>query len=285
MQTSHDSHAALEQLQAELAGIRHPKLSDERFDEAHELFESSSNQQRLILDWLTNFAIQHPGNNALSLLSVGCGSGILDNPLLKSLSEMERSIRYTGIDPNPVACRRFRNEFQALGLENTELDVHCETAESIRYEHEFDIIHAVHSLYYFADPAVTIAQLLEQLRPNGKLVIFHAPMAELNQLADCFWFHREDVEIWFSGTLETHLQDVGLTYSKSRILGSVDVTRCFDAHCPDGAKILDFITQVDCENLNAAARHELLNYMSLIAERDDARVLLPHPVDVFEIER
>ncbi len=288
MQSLGYPNSALQQLQTALGNIRQPRLTDERFDEAHERFESSSNQQTLILDWLKDFAVGHTSADPLTLLSVGCGSGILDNPLLEALSGHEprlgRPIVYTGIDPNAVACSRFRSNFRQLELPDVLLDVRQETVESMSCDQKFDIIHAVHSLYYFDDPAATIKRLLVRLRPDGKLLILQAPKAELNRLADCFWFPNQDVDIWFSETLDTHLQGVDLAYTKTRIHGRVDVARCFDAQCTQGAMILDFITQVNCQELKPAAREQILDYLMAVAERDGDRVLVNHPVDAFVVD-
>lgn len=275
---------ALEQLQTVLGSTRQPKLTDDRFDKAHELFETSSNQQKLILEWLKDFSANQAFTDSLKLLSVGCGSGILDNPLLQALAELGRPVVYTGIDPNAVACDRFRVEFNQLHLDNVQLEVREETVETISCQHSLDIIHAVHSLYYFGNPAVEIAKLLGRVKRGGKLLIFQAPMAELNQLADCFWFHEQDVDIWFSEKLEQHLLESEFVYEKARLDGRIDVARCFDAADQNGSMILDFITQVDCCGLKPDARQKLLDYLTSIAEFDGDKILVPHPVDVFLID-
>lgn len=284
MQSLVRPNSALRQLQTLLGNTRQPRLTDERFDKAHELFERSSNQQKLILDWLKDFSVQHASAEPLSLLSVGCGSGILDNPLLEALSDAGRRIVYTAIDPNAVACSRFRGDFGLLEMPNVRLEVRQETVESISCDQKFDIIHAVHSLYYFDDPAATIKRLLVRMRIGGKLLILQAPKAELNRLADCFWFPNQDVDIWFSERLETYLQGVDLAYKKTRIHGRVDVARCFEAECAHGAMMLDFITQVNCRKLKQAAREQILGYLTAVAERDGDRVWVKHPVDAFVVD-
>jgi histamine N-methyltransferase len=233
---------------------------------------------------LKDFSVRHKSADPLSLLSVGCGSGILDNPLLEALSGLGRRIVYTAIDPNAVACSRFRGNFGLLEMPNVRLEVRQETVESISCDQKFDIIHAVHSLYYFDDPAATIKRLLVRMRLGGKLLILQAPKAELNRLADCFWFHNQDVDIWFSERLETYLQEVDLAYKKTRIHGRVDVSRCFEAECAHGAMMLDFITQVNCRKLKQAAREQILGYLTAVAERDGDRVWVKHPVDAFVID-
>ena len=85
------------------------RLSDERFDVTHETFERSSSQQQLVLKTLKELIDTHEGpSGTLRILSVGCGSGILDNQLISALASSTGNFEYTGVDPNPVACHRFR---------------------------------------------------------------------------------------------------------------------------------------------------------------------------------
>ena len=284
MQSLGNPNSDLLQLRTLLGNLRQPRLTDERFDKAHELFESSSDQQQLILDWLTAFSIRSESVDPLSFLSVGCGSGILDNPLIESLSALGRRISYTGIDPNAIACKRFLDNFRKLQLTDVRLDVQQETVESMRFDQTFDIIHAVHSLYYFDDPAATITRLLLRVCPGGKLLILQAPKAELNRLADCFWYSNKDMDIWFSERLEMYLQEVGLAYKKTRINARVDMTDCFEEQSADGAMMLDFVTQVDCKALTQAARELVLGYLTAISQQHGDNVLVSHPVDAFVID-
>ena len=274
---------SLDQLKATIGKTRNPGLSDDRFDQAHECFERSSNQQNLILRWLSSFATDFPCDGPLNILSVGCGSGILDLPILQALASKQRQTRYTGIDPNRVACKRFRDGFRKSKQDCVELTVREETVETLSGDGIFDIIHAVHSLYYFQDPAAAIRQLLKRMRRDGRLIILQAPKAELNQLSACFWFHDQEADIWFSDQLEKHLEISGYKFKKSRIDGQIDVTSCFDPNSPKGALILDFITQVNCQTLEATSLELLLGYLRAIASVDDRKTLVPHPVDVFEI--
>ena len=107
------------------------QLSDERFDVTHETFERSSSQQQLVLRTLKELISSHEGSSdALKILSVGCGSGILDNQLISAIASSAGTFEYTGVDPNPVACRRFREDFEKLALQNVKLEGGREAVES-----------------------------------------------------------------------------------------------------------------------------------------------------------
>ena len=260
------------------------QLSDERFDVTHEAFECSSSQQQLVLRALKELISLHEGSTgALRILSVGCGSGILDNQLISAIASSPEHFEYTGVDPNPVACRRFREDFEKLALPNVKLEVRTEAVESLNINNPFDIIQLTHALYYFKDPADTLEKLRRLLAPGGKLIIIHAPNEHLNQLSQCFWSHHAEQDIWFSNRLEEHLVRQGIEFTSHRIHGEVDVTRCFEKSCPHGEKILDFITQSDCRESDADVRARCLHFLKKISRVDGERLKVGHPADVFVV--
>lgn len=290
----------LNELKRNLRDFQASPLSDHRFDESHECFEGQSNQQEQILQCLRDFGrhqIDRRVTKAIAtervfrVLSVGCGSGILDLPLIKTLADQisngnsASKIHYTGIDPNPVACDRFRNEFLKLSLSSSQLKVLEDTVESYDHDNQFDLIHVVHALYYFVEPAVALQKLIRIVADEGQLVIFQAPKAELNQLADCFWQDHLKDPIWFSEDLEDHLLKVNASFIKSRLDAEVDVTNCFESNDTNGQLTLDFIVQSHCENLSQPIRQSVLSYLKSISRVHNGKVLAPHPVDVFIIDR
>jgi SAM-dependent methyltransferase len=260
------------------------QLSDERFDVTHEAFECSSSQQQLVLRALKELISLHEGSTgSLRILSVGCGSGILDNQLISAIASSPEHFEYTGVDPNPVACHRFREDFEKLALPNVKLEVRTEAVESLNINNPFDIIQLTHALYYFKDPADTLEKLRRLLAPGGKLIIIHAPNEHLNQLSQCFWSHHAEQDIWFSNRLEEHLVRQGIEFTSHRIHGEVDVTRCFEKSCPHGEKILDFITQSDCRESDADVRARCLHFLKKISRVDGERLKVGHPADVFVV--
>ena len=260
------------------------QLSDERFDVTHEAFECSSSQQQLVLRALKELISLHEGSTgSLRILSVGCGSGILDNQLISAIASSPEHFEYTGVDPNPVACRRFREDFENLALPNVKLEVRTEAVESLNINNPFDIIQLTHALYYFKDPADTLGKLRRLLAPGGKLIIVQAPNEYLNQLSECFWSHHAGQDIWFSECLEKYLIKQKIEFTCQRLYGEVDVTRCFNEGCPHGEKLLDFITQSDCRESDAEVRERCLHFLKKISRVDGESLKVEHPTDVFVV--
>jgi hypothetical protein len=115
-------------------------------------------------------------------------------------------------------------------------------------------------------------------------VVIQAPKAELNQLADCFWHRPADSGIWFSDRLAEYFSQRCLRFTRQRIDGWVDVTRCFEPGCVRGEMMLDFITQTDCRHLDDDIVRLCRKYLRLISRADNGRRLVAHPVDAFMVE-
>jgi SAM-dependent methyltransferase len=285
MQLNKSPEQLLDRLQTELQQVSQiTELSGEEFDQSHELFERSSSQQQLIREWLTELVLQHSASGEpLKILSVGCGSGILDLPLIQLIAGEAVRIEYIGVDPNSVACRRFRQEFDKLGLKNVKLELIERDIESLESEQQFDFIHAVHSLYYFADPAATIDALIQLRAPDGHLVIVQSPEAKLNQMAQCFWHRHVDNGLWFSDCLDDHLSERGFNYSRHRIHGEVNVTRCFDSSCSQGEMLLDFITQSVSKHFTDEILDLCRGYLHSISSSKEDHLFVSHPADAFVV--
>ncbi len=57
-----------------------------------------------------------------------------------------------------------------------------EPFEQARPSGRFDIVLAVHSLYYVADLTATLRRACAMLAPGGELIVLHAPLEPLNVL-------------------------------------------------------------------------------------------------------
>ncbi len=272
----------LEQLQLCLSqNSRPPELSEARFNEAHECFERSSDQQFQILNWLKRFTKDRLNSRNLNVLSVGCGSGILDNPFLKALVRHSVSVRYVGIDPSAVACQRFWDDFRELQLERAQLELHQQTLETFQTSDSFDLIHSVQSLYYVDDPSVALNKLFKKLTPEGFLVVMLAPKGAMNKLAEAFWEVSHHDGIWFSARFEKYLSRAGIVYEKKRLSAWLNITPCFEMNSRHGALLLDFITQADCSHLTKGERDLCHLYLKAIVRQEANQLFIPHPVDVF----
>jgi 2-polyprenyl-6-hydroxyphenyl methylase/3-demethylubiquinone-9 3-methyltransferase len=100
--------------------------------------------------------------NGLKILDVGCGGGLVAEPLSRLGAEV------LGLDADPTSIA-VAAEHAALGA----LSIHyqCGLVEELPAEPSFDAIVALEILEHVADPAAFIAELAKRLNKGGILVV------------------------------------------------------------------------------------------------------------------
>lgn len=263
---------------ASLGPVRVAPLSHDRFLETHVAFETSSTQQDQIREQLAAESLPGPA----SVLSVGCGSGILDVPLAERLSH-GRQLRYVGVEPNPVQSAAFEAQLAKLPVDAEAVTATFEDYVDGAADERFDLVLLIHTHYYLRDVPEGLAQAAALARPGGKLVVAAAPRGPLNVLAEAFWPAPGDDGLWFSEQLSAHLDARGVAAPARRIEGRLDVTSCFEG-TPRGDAIRDFVVQADTRSMSADVRSAIDDALCAMGRKEaDGRWTVPHPVDLFEI--
>ncbi|XP_077870422.1 histamine N-methyltransferase-like [Saccoglossus kowalevskii] len=111
----------------------------------------------------------------LRVLSIGCGNGKVDEPIIDVLLKKYSKIHYIALDPMPDELRKFRELVKARGDEwkNVTFDFQEYTIkEHLRTNNQpYGLVVASHSAYYFDDIEQIVMQLYDSLLKNGMLFI------------------------------------------------------------------------------------------------------------------
>lgn len=271
------SSALTDALRGDACDVR--PLDEARYVHAHRAFEQASTQQSQIRDVIEHEAqrlIQH-GHDELDVLSVGCGCGLLDAPLLAHLGGHVHS--FMGIDPNAVAldqCRR------ALGAAATSLDCRfeCTRLEDFEGDCQYDLIYCSHVFYYVDAPAVLLDAMRALLRDGGTLVIAHAPKGRLNALAQAFW--PEQTEDFYVPALRRLLARNGQAAPVERQIDASIPRTLFDDATPQGTLLLEFLIQAQWGPLSADVKAHVADFLDQsVRTTSSSQRLLPHPAVTF----
>jgi SAM-dependent methyltransferase len=275
----------LRQLQSEVHALASlVPMNETGYLDAHVVFRHASTQQARMLDWIrSSLDVLSPTDPAVSVLSVGCGSGILDGHLIKSLSQRFDGVRYVGVDPNRAECDRFERTLVRDCPEASQIDVHPVAFEDFHTQRRFDLIHVIHTLYYLPDPAAAIRRAIQLLNPGGQLLILSADDDRFNALSRLFWQRLWQRTPWYSSEVRHFLQRSGLAYEVCRLPARLDVTDCFETGNDRGRLLLDFITQVDTAALPDVTQRLVRSYLRAIAKQHDGAAFVPHRVTAFRV--
>lgn len=277
--------APLDQLRAAIAqrGGLVP-LDPAAYARAHATYEAHSDQRALLTDCLTGALDRAlPGPAPRAVLSIGPGDGSVDAPLAAALTPGRGPLRWVAAEPDRTVGARCRTRVAAALGRDADVVLHVGTFDSLADTvggEAFDLVLAVHSLYYVPDLARAVAAARDRLAPGGSLVLALAPLEELCLITAAV---DPDSHRWWSGDLVDELTDAGLQSTTVRLAGRLDVTDCADPTSATGAAVLDFLVGADCSRLDVACRAALLDALASITVSVGKRRLVPHPVDVLVV--
>lgn len=278
--------ALLERLDTALESVDSiSALEGQRFLETHRAFEASSNQQSRIIDWFDDrIGAVEPSDRPYRVLSVGCGSGLLDVPVAQQLAREGACVEYTGVNPNEAECDAFARLFAEAGPASARLELARVPFEDFETEERFELIHFVQSLYYVEDPQLALQHARRLLAPGGRIVVFHAPLAALNQLAVRFydrWLGRRTL---FADDVATILHSWSESCDRESVDTHLEVTSIAERDPQLGLALRDFIVQVESSELPQEVQELIDSYLDAVTTRGTAeRSFIPHPVDAFVV--
>lgn len=267
------------------AGQAIPALSPERYARCCEAFEARSTQRaRIVLD-LAESGLLRRAAGRLRVLSLGAGDGTQDLALLRAAlpPDFRGVLHYRAVDASPAQRARCADTLARAGgrLGQAVLEAQVlsevELAE-ITEEEPFDLVLALHLLYYVPDPGAAVDEALARLRPGGRLLIWQAPKEAMNQLALALWAPQVAHPIAFAEEVEAALRERGLAHSRRRVDGAFTLP----PEGPAREDSLSFLVQADCAQLSGPLRATLEREAEQLRGPDGA---IPHPVIAFTVPR
>lgn len=248
----------------------------------HALFEACSDQRHRMTDWLVDCvrALPRPtpsgqARTPLRVLSIGCGDGSVDVEIARVLAAAG-PLTYVGVEPHEPSAARFLERLGALDG----VDVRAEPVsfDRMRAGTEFDLVIAVHSLYYVRDLRAALVAAVGMLTPGGCLVVLHAPRELLNSFVGVL---APGPAQDFSDALARELGSMDVTVRCERIDATLDLRRREAIDEAQWRGVLDFTVQAEIpDGLIAAV---LLALSQAALERGARGLVVSHPVDAFVI--
>lgn len=210
---------------------------------------------------------------AFRVLSVGCGDGNLDLPLLEALAATG-PVCYRGLDTNTVSLESFsrllsaRTQAQPALARTLHTALSADAAETFSPEGEpFDLIVFSHVLYYFAEPAALVSRFLqEHTRTGGRVVVIHSAYRGIPQVMD----QALDLPPFLTAEdIAKGLRASGLAPDVETVDTTLDCTPIL-AGSALGEQVLGFCVERDLQTLQPRQRFALLKSLWTQCEFSDA---------------
>jgi SAM-dependent methyltransferase len=250
-----------------------PVLTPDDYALGHALFEARSDQRETVIHWLTQL-LEAKAGTATRVLSIGCGDGTVDVELARVLARLGQSVRYDGVEPNPASGRLFLERLRHVpgvtaSVSTSTLQEHVPTGR------RYDVVLAVHSLYYVSDLPKALESARELLAPGGILVVLHAPHGALNQLVGVLAPSQGQQ---FSGAVAEALATQQASARCERLDATLSLAARIDSD--DDRRVLDFAVQVMTPECLRTAILDVLRTFSL----PGPGLRIPHPLDGFIVD-
>lgn len=249
--------------------------------ECHQVFRQATDQaERMLFDMrslLSEFSAER-------ILSVGCGTGLFEIPMLQSLKASGLGLRsFVGVDTSSEACSILRDRLQEAVGERIAWQVVESPFEEYEPAVDFDVVLFNHSLEYLGGrPAVWIEKAIALLRPGGICLIYSPDRGGINGPYEKFAASRMGVPPRFSADIEQALLSLGIDFERRRIAASCSLELLEQAPgTADAERLLSFLAQVDCRDLPSERVQDLASYY--LGLREAGALRIPHPTTRFLI--
>lgn len=146
-----------------------------------------------------------------------------------------------------------------------------------RPEGRFDVVLAVHSLYYVDDLGTSLRRACGLLAPGGELVVLHAPREPLNGLVGMLAPGHPQA---FSAEVEAALRALGRQLDVTRLDSRLDLTATGDQDTDTERRLFAFTVQAGLPSALVP-----LVRSALIELSPGPGLVLSHPVDAFVLPR
>lgn len=258
----------------------------EAYDKSYQVFLQNWQVNRQVaLDLMQKHLKPHqPHPPQIAVLSIGAGPGDFDVQVISTLKQQiskELKLRYVAVEPNHLHRQRYEQKITAPEFADVDWKVHPEKIEEFWTDEKFDIIHYTHSLYHMpGHEKLLVQRAMEMLKDDGFLILTLDTTEAV--IYDTIFKYAALTGEGFTKmlqmeTMQTMVDDLGLSYEVVTYPEYMDVTLCFEENSSGGKALMDFFCQADSSQLSDEQRQEMLHLLASNMSEKDGRKLVPLP--------
>ncbi len=260
-------------------------LSETAYSYGYDLRLKYSSFMRDTLEWIShNISALLPNENN-KILSLGCGSGIFDIELLKTLQDQGKKWFFKGVDFSARDLELFRRKLESLdpGFQRKVSLEYRKFTASVDLQDDFDLILMVHFLHSFDDVLPIIDNALRHLSENGRLLIVQQNDKGMAELKGLFSDLLPNRKFHSSVRIKTLLESRGLSFASCLIDSSFDVS-ILKKMSLDALVLMSFCLTNDLSVLNARQQDAIRNaFLSRAREGENGSLIIDEQMELIVV--
>lgn len=238
------------------------------------------------VEWFSSHCSELVSVESPKVLSLGCGSGIFDLELIKTIQQQiieqkEQKLEFTGLDFNVTDLDHFRKSLTSQSLETqSSVTLKYQKFEpSTNLAERYDLITMVHFLHSFDDVLPIIKNALEHLSSGGKLLIIQQKKEGISELKNTFLDILPNQKFQSTNHIKELLQSENINYKSHKI------DTCFDVSIMrkmslDTLLLMSFCLCNDLSVLNSQQQAQIRDaFLSHAKIQDDGKVVIYEPME------
>jgi ubiquinone/menaquinone biosynthesis C-methylase UbiE len=236
-----------------------------------------------MLDWLEQSFVAQFEHETVKFLSIGAGTGIFDEQVIRGFLRRDLRIHYEGLDPNKEVLELLETSLRQLTGEKLTVSTLLSDFESYQTSKKFNFILLVHTHYFFYDIRQNLQKAWALLEVGGTMVLYSALDIFLSQFFNVTFQSNFGHPPWLSHHVQEALKNLSIPFRRESINAVLDISTCFGENEKAANDLLSFIIHADVTH--TSGRDILLACLKKNPTRENEKFLLPHTVDVFSISK
>ena len=236
------------------------------------------------IDWFAEHYLELFSGRESKVLSLGCGSGILDLEIIKIIQQKnnsENKLDFTGLDYNLTDIDQFH---ESLAHQTDEI----KSSVTLKYQKfeastdlgkRFDLITMVHFLHSFEDVLPIIKNALKHLSPHGKLLIIHQQKKGILELKKTFLDILHNQKFQSTDQFKTALKSSKIDFMTHPIDTYFDVTVMQEMSL-DTLLLMSFCLCNDLSRLTRQQQDKIRNtFLSFANAQGEDKFIIYEPME------
>ena len=275
-----------------------PQLSVDKYFRLYRMRKQASTMTTAALKWFDQniFQLLNPSEEKIfSLLSIGCGEGDIDIPLIetisKNLKKFNCKLHYTGLEPNPLQYQAITTKIQEISFEN-DVIIDIQPLGFCQYKgfsslKRYHLILMSHVLYYFSDPYAALRSALTITRSNGHVLIVQQTQTGIPEIQKKIMrtIKGNENELLTAEDLKFKLDQSQYPYQYIEIPAFLDASECLKK-TDTGVGIMSFCLECDLEkadkNTLNKAHQAFVDHCGQNTTETNSKIL--EPIGIFMIQ-